>query len=83
MSAAYQPRYIAYAQAHGRNPSEQEEFDVERWPGGCMTGFILWSNQHLSRWKSLVGIASHRPLTEAQQDEYTAWLFEQAKEEDA
>jgi len=38
----FQPYFVAYAQAHGRAPAAQLDFDSTRWPGGCMTGFILW-----------------------------------------
>jgi len=34
--------YMCYAHAHGRTIAEQRELDREQWPGGCMTGYILW-----------------------------------------
>lgn len=36
------PRFIAYATAHGRTPEAQLEHDRETYPGGSMAGFILW-----------------------------------------
>ena len=36
------PRYAAYAQAHGKTPDEMMKHDVVEWSGGCMCGFILW-----------------------------------------
>jgi hypothetical protein len=37
------PRYLAYCRAHGESdPEAMLERDREAWPGGCMTGFVLW-----------------------------------------
>lgn len=37
-------RYLAYCDAHGRTPDEQLVADEALWPGGKMTGFILWNS---------------------------------------
>ena len=34
--------YRAYARAHGMSPDEMLAHDMQRWPGGCMAGFIVW-----------------------------------------
>jgi len=39
------PRYVAYATAHGKSPAEMMAADDIEWPGGCMTGFILWMSE--------------------------------------
>lgn len=44
---SYNPRYAAYAKVHGRTPDAQLAFDKTAWPGGCMTGFILWNRERL------------------------------------
>lgn len=43
----WNPRYVAFARAHGRTPEEQAQFDDTKWPGGCMVGFQLWISQQL------------------------------------
>lgn len=41
--SALQPTYRAYAHAQGQPCAEaQLRADQERYPGGCMTGFVLW-----------------------------------------
>ena len=43
------PRYLAYCAAHGHrnDPEGMSARDREEWPGGCMTGFLLWSSRQL------------------------------------
>jgi hypothetical protein len=50
------PRYLAYCRAHGRTPAEMLEHDDKEWPGGKMTGFILWLDD--SGWNSK-SVTSH------------------------
>lgn len=38
----WNPRFVAYAKAHGKTPSAMLEHDAKEWPGGTMCGFILW-----------------------------------------
>lgn len=48
----YNPRYVAYAHANGRTPDDMLTYDYEQYPGGCMTGFILWiSSRSTEFWK--------------------------------
>jgi hypothetical protein len=44
VAVAWNPRYLAYAKAHGHegDPEGMLEHDREAWPGGCMCGFMLW-----------------------------------------
>lgn len=39
------PRYIAYCSAHGLTSDQMKRKDAKRFPGGIMTGFILWIHQ--------------------------------------
>jgi len=46
----WNPRYIAYAKDSGYTPEEMLEVDHDRWPGGVMTGFILWIRDEWDMW---------------------------------
>jgi len=50
-----QPRYLAYAQAHGRTPDEMLAHDRGAWPGGCMTGFMVWVREQWHAWYTETG----------------------------
>lgn len=38
----YNVRYVYYANAHGKSPQDMMAHDTKKYPGGCMTGFLLW-----------------------------------------
>jgi hypothetical protein len=42
--AEWNPRFVAYAKAHGQTPEGMLQNDKEKFPGGCMAGFMLWIN---------------------------------------
>lgn len=44
---SHNPRYAAYAAAHGRTPEDQLDADRLEWPGGIMCGFVLWNSARL------------------------------------
>jgi hypothetical protein len=39
------PRYLAYCRAHSKTPDAMLAHDDAAWPGGKMTGFILWMSE--------------------------------------
>ena len=43
----WQPRYLAYVAAEGipGDPTATLARDRQRWPCGCMLGFIVWSGR--------------------------------------
>jgi hypothetical protein len=45
MKSEWNPQYVQYAKVHGRTPDDMLVHDRERWPGGIMTGYILWVSQ--------------------------------------
>jgi len=48
----WNPRYVAYAHAHGRTPEQMQLVDEARYPGGCMTGFMLWMDAKMRKYHS-------------------------------
>ena len=71
---SYQPRYAAYARAHGKTPEQMAGHDEEQWPGGCMCGFILWIGDRWREWRKLKGYSHNWILSEADHVEFDAWL---------
>lgn len=70
----WNPRYVAYAWAHGNTPERQLELDDANHPGGIMTGFIIWNRQRLDEFRRISpnsfigsGLVNHTG--------YDAWLF--------
>jgi len=47
------PRYVEYCRAHGLTPDAMLARDEEAYPGGCMTGFILWIGARWREWEAL------------------------------
>lgn len=80
----WNPRYVAYAQAHGRTPEEQGAHDEEAWPGGKACGFMLWMNARWTEWCALKGYRrtagghNDTPLTDDDHRDFTFWLLERA-----
>jgi len=70
----YQPRYVAYARAHGRTPDEQLAHDVERWPGGCMTGYICWIGERWQEWRQEKGLSLDYQPSRADHADFDRWL---------
>lgn len=77
-------RYLAYCAAHGRTPDEQAAADGEKYPGGKMTGFLLWMSARLSEYSTHLGL--HRSSMEFHtavgyppgSDVFDAWLMKKA-----
>lgn len=64
------PRYAAYAGAHGLSVVDMLSEDRERYPGGVMCGYLVWSREHLRRFRALLQ-ADGYPLDH---DAYNTWL---------
>lgn len=48
--SGWNPRYVLYAQAHGRSPEDMLAHDELAWPGGRMAGYVLWIGAQWNRW---------------------------------
>lgn len=46
------PRYLRYADMQNRSPVEQLAHDEAAWPGGRMTGFVLWIRANLQAFRA-------------------------------
>lgn len=73
MTEKWNPRFANYARVHGNSPVEQLAEDRNRWPGGSMTGFVLWNRERL--------VEASRAIPEAfclgrlvDHETYDAWL---------
>lgn len=51
------PRFWLYAKSRGRTVPGQILVDKRRWPGGCMTGFILWMGE---QWRAFCALGKVR-----------------------
>jgi hypothetical protein len=67
------PRYIAYAAAHGETPDGMLEADRLSWPGGSMAGFTIWIDGKWREWCAL-NFRSRSALTEADHAAFDEWL---------
>lgn len=70
----WNPRYLAYCAAHGRDPEAMRAFDAERHPVAPMLGFILWFNAREREFTA--GLPGHwtERLRHADQDAFDAYL---------
>jgi hypothetical protein len=52
----WNPRYLAYAKSNGvDDPAQMIASDEERFPGGKMTGFIVWIGRQWERFRAQTG----------------------------
>lgn len=74
-------RFIEYARQTGAESCDAAiERDAERWPGGKMTGFIVWTSAAWGEWCKLKGYrrtvsgSNDTVLSEADRAEFEVWL---------
>lgn len=72
-------RYVRYAESNGNTPEDQAFADERDWPGGRMTGFILWTGEAWQAWSALRGRKYDDPKGEADHRDFDAWLGRRAQ----
>lgn len=84
--ATWNPRYTLYAKLHGKSEEDMIKLDRERYPGGCMTGFMAWVQHHLLEYRDAhpeqhVHDVDRRPMYGAfvDHEHVDAWLRKNAK----
>jgi hypothetical protein len=65
----YNPRFLAWCEATGRAP--REPFKAYQ--------FMSWVQKHGQAFRDANGMERHRRLTDEQQDEFTEYLWAQAR----
>jgi len=73
----WNPRYLAYCRAHGNNdPEAMLEQDREKYPGGCMCGFILWLQNMWSQFHKFMEVPANSETAYSQKyhDKFDLWL---------
>jgi len=75
---AWNPRYVAYATAHGKTPGEMLSADEAEFPGGRMTGFVLWMRRKWAEWGRAPGHGDRFPgsrvARQEAHDDFDRWL---------
>lgn len=56
----WNPRFSAYAKAQGCTEAEVLRRDDWKYPGGRMTGFVLWMAEQRQLWQEVTGRRSLR-----------------------
>jgi hypothetical protein len=76
----WNPRFVAYAADHDNTPEEQLRADDETWPGGRMTGFMLWIRERWQEWALTTGHPRAKDanaiITDDDHRTFDAWLRE-------
>lgn len=72
--SAVNPRYLAYARAHGETPDGMLAADRMRWRGGTMRGFTGWIDGKWREWLELHPDRRRSALTDADHAAFDAWL---------
>jgi hypothetical protein len=75
MSHPWNPRYVAYAKAHGKTPEQMMEQDGMDYPGGCMAGYIVWIGEQTETFRARNPEAFLNRHTIGDQSAFTTFLM--------
>jgi hypothetical protein len=71
----WNPRYLEYCRVTGGlSPEATLARDRERWPGGAMTGFVVWMPAQWATWRRLNGYKADAILDDEAVAAFDAWL---------
>lgn len=70
----FSPRFAAYARSQGLAAQQALEADTERYPGGQMTGFILWISAKWQAWDAMHKHASNHVRDAKEHGEFDEWI---------
>lgn len=70
------PRYVAYALAHNREPEEMKDYDAEKYPAQPMANFLIWIQGQWSEWEKINGYDPLRGRSKQNHKEFDLWLNE-------
>lgn len=71
----WNPRYLAYAYAHGEtDPKKMLARDAKKYPGGKMCGFIPWIQEKWREWRAIRNIPADAILGNEMHKDFDAWL---------
>jgi hypothetical protein len=78
MAKSWNPRYLAYC--YPCSPQNQLALDRKLYPGGCMTGFILWVKARWREFDQMKGQRADDPdsRTDQKMREFDGWLLARA-----
>lgn len=74
------PRYLEYCKAHGLTPDGMMEADVQRYPGGKMTGYICWIGARWHEFCGIMRVSADYPMGEKEHTAFDAWLKQRVVE---
>lgn len=77
----WNPRYVAYARAHGNTPVYQSALDRERFPGGRMAGYLVWLGKQYRAYTA-AGLHAGSVWTDRDHAEFDDWLLAQTTRSD-
>lgn len=70
----WNPEYLAYCRAKGNvDPEDQLGFDRATFAGATMTGFVRWTNEHLTKFSKIIK-TDRFLMTDDDRISYRMWL---------
>ena len=68
------PRYLAYVRSQGMTTEESRAADETMYPGGRMTGFVLWLSLKWQAWDAMHKHPTHHVRDAKEHAEFDEWI---------